>query len=117
MQVNNQSYNPSFQVKLSTISVLETTSMKIISDNGVFGVRDVIMALNKTPFKATGSKGYAYYAKNIGEAIVNKYPNIACATQQIMQILKEKPNISKQELRAKLEPIVKELGEVVDITI
>lgn len=117
MQVNNYSYNPSFQVKLSTVSVLETTSMKIMEDNGLSGVRDVIMSLNKTPFRATGSKGYAYYAKKIGEAIVDKYPQIACATQHIKQILEENPSISRQELRTRVESIVKNLGDVVDITI
>ena len=62
-----------FKAKLDTNAVLETTTLKIFHYNGTEGWKQVITALNDRPSKGIGSRGYRYYAKIIGEKIIDKY--------------------------------------------
>ena len=78
--------SPNFNAKLNTAEVLETTSQKIFYSDGTNGLKKVIFALNDKPFKATGAKGYRYYAKILGDKIMNKYPQIKEATDNIHKI-------------------------------
>lgn len=111
---NNQ---PSFGIKLNTASVLESTSMKIFKNDGITGFKEVTQAFSPKPIKAVGNRGYKYYAKMYGEQIVEKYPEIAAATAQILKIIRDNPDLKKAELYNKIRPIINSLGEEVDITI
>ena len=115
MQIKHSGLN--FSAKLPTAAVLETTSLKIFDSKGTDGFKRVILALNDKPFKATGAKGYRYYAEKIGQKIMAKYPKIKEATDNIHSILKAEPNITKAELNLKIRPIIDEIGTEVDIEI
>ncbi len=106
-----------FGTKLDTYKVLEVTSQKILQSNGTDGIRDVINALNAKPVKAVGCRGYKYYADIIGKKILEKYPDIAEVSNKINEIAARNPDISKNDLREKVRPLIDKLGQVVDITI
>lgn len=118
MKINTyKDNNINFGIKLDTGKVLEVTSMKIFQSDGLEGCKEVIKALNNKPIKATGNKGYKYYAENIGKKIIEKYPKIAEATGKINEIIVKNPNIKKQELNEQVQVIIKEIGKEVDIVI
>ncbi len=117
MKVINNISNPNFNAKIDTASVLEATSMKIFKNEGTEGFKRVYNTFVEKPMKATGSRGYAYFAREIGEKIKSKYPEIAQATVEIQEILKTNPNIKKIDLQQKIQPIIDRLGEVIDITL
>ena len=107
----------SFGTRLETGKVLEVTSKKIFYSNGIEGVRDVVKALSDKPIKATGHKGYKYFAEQIGFKILQKYPQIAEATEKINQIINTNPNITKDALAKEIFPLIDEIGKEIDITI
>lgn len=114
---NNYDSSPNFGVKLDTGKVLETTTLKIFQSVGMDGCRDVIKALSDEPIKATGVKGYRYYAQKIGKKITEKYPAIKAATEEINDIVSKQPDIKKNELGKKICPIIAKLGSEIDITL
>ena len=91
VDINIQHNNINFGVKLKTLSVLETTTQRIFSDNGINGIKEVTLSLRKSPFKATGQKGYKHLAEITGEKIIQKYPQIAKVTQSIKEFIEQKP--------------------------
>ncbi len=106
-----------FGIKLETAKVLEVTSQKIFASDGLNGVSEVIQALSKEPIKATGKKGYRYFAIQTGNAIIEKYPQIAEATAEINKITAQNPYITKTELNQKVRPLIDKIGKEIDITI
>ena len=106
-----------FGIKLETAKVLEVTSQRIFTSEGLSGVSEVIQALSKEPIKATGSKGYRYFAIQTGNAILEKYPQIAEATAEINRITAQNPYITKTELNQKVRPLIDKIGKEIDITI
>ena len=114
---NNHNNSLNFGVRLDTGKVLETTSLKIFQSVGTDGYRDVIKALNDKPVKATGSKGYRYFAEKIGKQITEKYPEIKSATDEIKALVAAQPDIKKSELNEKIRPIIDKLGAEIDITL
>ncbi len=115
LQNNNQ--NPAFGAKISTPSVFEVTSMKIFHNDGVEGFKEVTNALLDKPIRATGAKGYKYFANMFGKQIMEKYPEIAKATEEIKNIVAQNPFISKMELEHKINPIIKKFGSTIDINL
>lgn len=111
--------NTQFGIKLNTGAVLEVTSLKIFQSEGIQGAREVINAINGKPadFSCYGHKGFKHQAKIIGEKIMNKYPEIKSATNEINTLLAQNPNIKKQELNSLLQPLIKKLGSEIDITV
>ncbi len=107
----------SFGTRLETGKVLEVTSKKIFYSNGIEGVRDVVKALSDKPIKATGHKGYKYFAEQIGFKILQKYPQIAEATEKINQITTLNPHIKKGDLAREIAPLIEKIGKEIDITI
>lgn len=117
MQINTHYNSPYFGVKLNTTSVLEATTMKIIYNNSIEGFKEVAHALNETPIKATGSKGYKYYADKFGKMILEKYPQIAQATKDIQEIIEKNPNMRKKDLAKLVQPVVDRFDKQIDITL
>lgn len=109
------SYNPTFGTKFNTVKILETTTLKFIEPEGVSGLRPVIDTFWGEPFKAAGNRGYKYYLEKIGQRIVEKHPNIAEATEQILEFTRQNPQANKQELKEFVKPIIEKLGKEVDI--
>ena len=110
--LQNTNPNTSFGAKISTPSVFEVTSMKIFHNDGVEGFKEVTKALLDKPIKATGAKGYKYYANLFGKQIMEKYPEIAKKN-----IVAQNPLISKLELEHRINPIIKKFGPTIDINL
>ena len=108
MKITNNS--TSFKTKLKTLDVLETTSQRIFQNQGINGIKSVVLTLNPTPIKATGKLGYKHYAQVLGEKIMKKYPQIAQYTQEIK-------SAKTEELPALLENAAQKLGKELDIEI
>jgi len=119
MEINHNISNPNFGAKLKTISVLESTTGRIIGNNGIEGLRSVILAFPELygHLKAPGHKGFRFHAMQIGEKIEKKYPNIADASNSIRSIVSQNPTISKFELQKEIQPIIDKLGEELDVVI
>ena len=115
MEISNTKISPNFGVKIKTASVLEATTRKIIYNTGVDGFKEICFAFGKTNFP--GHLGYAKQAQPFVKKILDKYPNIAQAAEQINKIIKDNPEITKSELAKQVQPIIDKLGETIDITI
>lgn len=113
MQINSS--QPNFCHKIKTINILEATSQKIIESDGIHELRYIIDTF--TPIKATGWRGYRYFLKNIGDRIIEKYPEIGNATQDIQAFIRKNPNVKKCELRQYCQKHIDELGETIDIVL
>ena len=109
--------NINFGAKLKTIGVLESTTGRVIGNNGIEGLRSVILAFPEIygKRKAPGHQGFRFHAMEIGKLITAKYPGIATATESINNIINTKPNINKFELQKEIKPILESLGEELDI--
>lgn len=119
MNINNKPNNICFGVKLDTGSVLEVTSLRIFQNEGLKGAQTVVNALYEKPanFKSYGHKGFKHYAQLVGEEIMEKYPKLKAATEEILNITDKNPNIKKAELNEKIQPIINRLGKEIDITL
>lgn len=100
----NNNININFGARLETAKVLEVTAQKIFQSDGIEGCKEVVNALNSTPIKATGHKGYRYFAQEIGRKIISKYPDIAKATDEIK-------NITEKILKSKKQNYVKKSSQ------
>ena len=108
-----------FGAKLNTIGVLESTTGRIIGDNGIEGLRSIILAfpdahIDKNVIKY---KGFRFRAMEIGKLIKTKYPDIARATDRINSIVDNNPAITKFELQKEIQPIIEDLGRELDIVL
>lgn len=117
MYVNNNSPNLNFGIKLDTGKVLEVTSLKIFQSEGIQGCKEVVNMLMDSPIKATGHKGFRYFAEQIGKKIMDKYPEIKKATDEIISITNKNPNIKKEELNSLVQPLINKLGKEIDINL
>ncbi|MBQ8459589.1 hypothetical protein IJ541_05755 [bacterium] len=120
MDINNNRYTYSpikFGTRLNTASVLESTSIKIFHNDGIAGFKEVYDAFNDKPMRGIGNKGYKYYVEIIGAKIMEKYPEIAKATEELKEIYKNNPYLKKQEIAKKIQPIIDRFGETIDIVL
>lgn len=110
----------SFEKNIKTDKILEAAVVKNITSEGIDGFKYLVNELNplqKQGKLAVGNKGYRHYAEEIGKKITEKYPQIAEAANSIKEFLKINPKAKKEELREFIKPIIKALGEEVDIVI
>lgn len=117
MRIQNNISNLNFNARLNTASVLETTSLTIFRDDGLNGIKQVVNELKINPKKATGWRGYRYFAQIAGEKICAKYPEIENATKQIKKIKKDNPKMTSSELYDRITPIIAQIGETIDIVL
>lgn len=119
MRTNSITPNLYFGKKFDTINVLEVTTQRILGNNGLEGSKKIIKALSEDCNKniGIGNRGYKYYAEILGRKIIEKYPEIRKATDEINAILEKEPYIKKQKLQQKIQPILKQLNTEIDITI
>ena len=117
MKINNYDNQTNFGIKLQTTHALEATSGIIFDSTGTDGFKAVITALNTRPMKGIGNRGYRYYAKQLGEQICAKYPEIANVTQKLQEIKANNPNLSEEEFANQVKPYIAKLGTQVDITL
>lgn len=114
--IQNNRYTPNFGVKMDTSNVLEVTSLKMINGNGVNGMKDVFLKLNPSKENRIGCRGYFGYAKEIGQKIMKKYPEIKKATDSITEIYNKYQN-NPQKLKRECKNIIDKIGNEVDITL
>lgn len=117
MKISTHYIDTSFKAKIDTASVFEVTCMKIFKNDGIEGFKKVVNTLRSEPIKATGHRGFAYHARIMGDRIKDKYPEIAKASDEIIEIANQNPNIKKQDFYAKILPIIDKFGETIDITL
>lgn len=115
MQITNTKLT--FGTKFSTVEVLELTTLRRINSECISAQKKFIDEFWDKPFKAAGNRGYRYYMQIIGEKIMNKYPEIAKATEDIQNYLKHNPEASKNDLKEFVKPITAKLGNEIDITL
>lgn len=114
MEIKN---NISFGAKFRTVNILETTTLRCIESESVADLKPIINGLWPVKIKATGSKGYKYFLQNIGEKILNKYPEIANATNSLKNYIANNPLARKVELQQQAKQLIKQIGEEIDITL
>ncbi len=112
-----QTSNIQFTAKLNTVKLLETTTFKIIERESISDLKPVIDSLWDKPLKGFGKGGYRYYLKIIGDKLLNKYPQLQEATYSILNFTDKNPNATKKELQEFVSPIIKKLGDTMDVTI
>lgn len=115
MQIYKQT--PSFGANLNTIKVLEATTLKNIEAESISDLKPIIDTLWPVKLKGTGNRGYRYYLSEIGNKIIDKYPEIAEASGAILEFSRKNPKAKRFELQEFVKPIVEKLGETIDITI
>lgn len=106
-----------FYAKYKTSQVLEITTRKIFDPEGVNGYINTLKAIHGNLPKYFGHLGYKKYAIEVGNKIIAKYPQIADATKDILDIVEKEPQILPKELGQKVSPILDKIGKEVDIVI
>ncbi len=117
MKIQCYDNNTNFGVKLKTVEILEAATSTVIKSENVSGLKNIINTLSEKPLKATGHKGYRFYAMRYAEKICEKYPEIANLAMLVKNLKKANPSMKKEELYSKIEPYIKNLGEEIDIKI
>ena len=117
MKIEFNQNNIAFGTRVRTISVFESTCGKVFGNNGIGGFKELINAFPNYMGgrNAAGSRGYIYYAKQIGEAITKKYPEINETTRQITIIINKNQYAKKSELQEEIFPLLKKYGDTLDI--
>ena len=116
MEIRNNT-NLAFGTNVRTAKILEACTFKYIESEGISDLRPLIDEFWHTPLKAAGNRGYRYYIKNIADKIQAKYPEIKQASDEILEFVKQNPYAKKTEIKTFVDPIIKKLGEEIDITI
>ena len=109
--------NISFGQKYPTIKVLEITSQKILDSEGVLGYMTTLRQIKPDIPKYPGHLGFRYYACLAGKDIMDKYPEIKKASEEINNIAAESPLLNSVALGEKVQPIIDRFGKEVDIII
>jgi len=106
-----------FEEKYQTSKILELTTRRIFDNDGMQGFIDTLKKVHGNVPRYTGHQGYRRYAAEAGNKIIEKYPIIAEATKRILEITEKEPNILPKELRERIQPIIKNLDNEIDIVI
>jgi len=115
--MNIQFSTINFGQKYPTGRILEITSRKIFEPDGVMGYIETLKALHGNVPRYTGHLGYKRYAEIVGEKITAKYPEIAKATQDIIDIAANNRYIFAKDLKIKVQPILDRFEKEIDIEI
>ncbi len=115
--MNIQKTNINFGQKYPTGRILEVTTRKIFEPDGVMGYIETIKQLHGNVPKYLGNQGYKKYAEEVGAKIIAKYPKIAKATEDILEIAKTNRSPFARDLKEKIQPILDRFGKNVNIVI
>ena len=115
--MNIQKTNISFGEKYPTGRILEITTRKIFEPDGVTGYIETLKKVHGNIPRYTGHQGYRKYAEEVGEKILAKYPKIAKATEDILEIAKNNKSLFAKDLKTLVQPVLDRFGKTVDIVI
>ena len=115
--MNIRNTNISFGEKYPTGRVLEITTRKIFEPDGVTGYIETLKQIHGNVPRYTGHQGYKRYAEEVGEKILSKYPDIAQATQDILEIANNHSYLFSRDLKVKIQPILDRFEKTIDIVI
>jgi len=115
--MNIQINNTTFGQKYPTGRILEITTRKIFEPDGVNGYIETLKQVHGNVPRYTGHQGYRRYAEEVSEKILAKYPDIAKATKDILDIANKNKSLFAKELRPKVQPILDRFEKEIDIVI
>lgn len=115
--MNIQKTSISFGEKYPTGRILEITTRKIFEPDGVSGYIETLKKVHGNVPKYTGHQGYKRYAEEVSKKILAKYPEIAQATQEILDIAKTHTSPFAKDLKIKVQPVLDRFGKEIDIVI
>ena len=115
--MNIQNTNISFGEKYPTAKILEITTRKIFEPDGVTGYIETLKKVHGNVPRYTGHQGYRRYAEEVSEKILAKYPKIAQATQDILEIADSHRSPFAKDLKVKVQPILDRFEKEIDIVI
>ena len=115
MKIQNTNIN--FGQKYPTARILEVTSRKIFEPDGVSGYIETLKQVHGNVPKYTGHQGYRRYAEEVGNKIIAKYPDIAQATKEIIEIAEKHPYCFTKDLGKLVEPILNRFEKEIDIVV
>ena len=106
-----------FGQKYPTGRILEITTCKIFEPDGVTGYIETLKQIHGNVPKYTGHQGYRRYAVEAGEKIMSKYPLIAQATKDILDIAENCRSPFAKDLKVMVQPILDRFEKEIDIVI
>lgn len=112
-----QKTNINFGQKYPTGRILEITTRKIFEPDGVMGYIETLKQIHGNIPRYTGHQGYKRYAEEVGNKIIAKYPEIAQATKDIIEIAEKNNLILTKDLKKMVQPVLDRFGKEVDIVI
>jgi len=115
--MNTKINNITFGQKYPTGRILEITTRKIFEPDGVNGYIETLKQVHGNVPRYTGHQGYRRYAEEVSEKILAKYPDIAKATKDILDIANKNKSLFAKELRPKVQPILDRFEKEIDIVI
>lgn len=115
--MNIQKTNISFGEKYPTGRILEITTRKIFEPDGVTGYIETLKKVHGSVPRYTGHQGYRRYAEQVSEKILAKYPDIAQATNDILEITDNDSSLFSKELKIIIQPILDRFEKEIDIVI
>ena len=107
----------SFGQRYPTGRILEVTTRKIFEPDGVEGYIETLKKLHGNVPRYTGHLGYKKYAEEVSEKILAKYPKIARATEDILEIASHNRSPFARDLKILIQPVLDRFGKQVDIVI
>ena len=115
--MNIQKTNISFGEKYPTAKILEITTRKIFDPDGMTGYIETLKKVHGNVPRYTGHQGFRRYAEEVSEKILAKYPEIAKATEDILEIARINKTLFSKDLRVKVQPVLDRFEKEVDIVI
>ena len=115
--MNIQKSNISFGEKYPTARILEITSCKIFEPDGMSGFIETLKQIHGNVPRYTGHQGFRRYAKEVSDKILVKYPEIAQATEDILEIAKNNDSLFTKDLKIKVQPVLDRFQKEIDIVI
>ena len=109
--------NTNFGQKYPTGRILEITSGKIFEPDGMSGYIETLKQIHGNVPRYTGHLGYKRYANEVAEKILAKYPDLAKATEDILEIANKNQNLFSKDLRQKVKPVLDRFEKEIDIVI
>jgi len=115
--MNIQSTNVSFKEKYPTGRILEVTTRKIFEPDGVNGYIETVKKLHGNVPRYTGYQGFRRYAEEVSEKILAKYPKIAKASEDILEIASSCRSPFAKDLKIMVQPVLNRFEKEIDIVI